>query len=142
MQLKQKDLAYLSGLNVMFLIDYGYFTNDDLKWNNFTFTWHERIQPIMFNTEIRLAKEKEFWIMKLREKRGKLSVKLSDCFNRVKEFKFKDKIADAEIIAKEIKGIGIEIEEFLKEVCSFFLFKSKFIKCIILNLIEINRKLL
>jgi len=119
-------LAYVSGLNVMFLIDYGYFTSEDLKWNNYTFTWYERIQPILLNTEIRLAKEKEFWIMKLREKRGKLSVKLSDCLNRVKEFKLKDKIADAEIIVKEIKGIGIEIEEFLKDV--FYYFFSEFIK--------------
>lgn len=68
------------------------------------------------NTEIKLLKEKDSWIYKLREKRGKLSVRLSDCFSVVQEFKTRDKLFEAEQIHRELMDISAEIEEFNKEV--------------------------
>lgn len=91
-------------------------SREDLKWNNYTFTWYDNIQPMLKNTEIKLLKEKDSWIYKLREKRGKLSVRLSDCFSVVQEFKTRDKLFEAEQIHRELMDISAEIEEFNKEV--------------------------
>lgn len=111
-----KELIHESAQNVLFFLDYAIMSKDDLKWNNYTFTWYDNIQPMLRNTEIKLLKEKDTWIYKLRDKRGKLSIRLSDCINRVREFKLRDKIFEAEQINKELKDMTLEIEEFNKEV--------------------------
>lgn len=84
------------------------------------------------NTEIKLLKEKDNWIYRLRDKRAKLSVRLSDCLSRVAEFKLRDKIFEAEQINGELKEISLEINEFNKEVLTTFLY---FIKCIFLDIL-------
>lgn len=109
-------MIHQSALNVLFLIDYATFTKDDLKWNNYVFTWIDTLQPILKNSENKLAKEKDNWIVKLKEKRAKLSIRLSDCLNRVRELKQKDRISEAEAISNELKSMSNDIDEFLKEV--------------------------
>lgn len=111
-----KDLIYTSGLNVLFLIDYGFFSKEDLRWNNYTFTWLDNIQPILRNAENRFLKEKDNWIANLREKRSKLLIKLNDCLNRVRDLKQKERISEAESIVNDLKLMAQEIEEFNKEV--------------------------
>jgi hypothetical protein len=111
-----KDLIYTSGLNVLFLIDYGFFSKEDLRWNNYTFTWLDNIQPILRNAENRFLKEKDNWITNLRDKRSKLLIKLNDCLNRVRDLKQKERISEAESIVNDLKLMAQEIEEFNKEV--------------------------
>lgn len=111
-----KDLINKSGLSVMFIADYGFFSNEDIKWNNFTFTWLENIQPIIQNTETRMMREKENCINFLKEKKNKLTSSLNDCFSRVKELKQRDKISEGDLVLKDLAQISSEIEQFKKEV--------------------------
>lgn len=118
-----KELILESAQNVLFFLDYVFFSKEDLKWNNYTFTWHDNIQPILKNAEIKLLKEKDTWIYKLRDKRGKLSIRLSECLNRVKEFRLRDRISEAEDINRDLKEITVELDQFYKEVhIQFFFF--------------------
>ena len=98
------------------MIDYGFFSKEDLRWNNYTFTWLDNIQPILRNAENRFLKEKDNWIANLREKRSKLLIKLNDCLNRVRDLKQKERISEAESIVNDLKLMAQEIEEFNKEV--------------------------
>ena len=100
----------------MFLVDYAFFSPEDIRWNNHTFTWYDNIQPILRNAEVKLLKEKDNWISKLRDKRAKLTMKLNECLARVKEFKQRDKISDAEAIVTELQQMSADIEEYIKEV--------------------------
>ena len=101
---------------MLFFLDYAILSKEDIKWNNYTFTWYENIQPMLRKTEVKLLKEKDTCIYKLRDKRNKLSVRLDDCMNRVHEFRLRDKIFEAEQINKELNEITVEIAEFNKEV--------------------------
>ena len=107
----------------MFLVDYAFFSSEDVRWNNYTFTWYDNIQPILRNAEVKLLKEKDNWINKLRDKRAKLTMKLNECLTRIKEFKQRDKISDAEAIVTELQQMSADIEEFIKEVRPSALYK-------------------
>lgn len=78
------------------------------------------------NTEIKLLKEKDTWIYKLRDKRAKLTIRLIECIGRVQEFKQHEKLSEAEEINEELRKISAEIEEFNKDVVFLFL-KQKFL---------------
>lgn len=97
-------------------MDYAFLKKEDLKLNNTTFTWTDRIHPLLRAKEIQLLKEKEYWIYKLRERRGKFSLQLNDCIDEVKLFKQKDRVADAEAYIAELEKISANIEEFNKQV--------------------------
>ena len=104
-------------------MDYAFLAKEDLKLNNITFTWTDRINPLLRAKEIQLLKEKEFWIYKLKEKRGKLSLALNDCLVKVKEFKQKDRVAEAENYIQDLEQISQNIEEFNKQASDeFYLF--------------------
>ena len=100
----------------MFITDYGFFSKEDIRWNNYTFTWLDNIQPILKNTETKLIKEKENWINSLKDKRSKLSTQLNDCLARVKELKNRDRISEGDVVLKDLTQISEEIERFKKEV--------------------------
>ncbi|CAF0857841.1 unnamed protein product [Brachionus calyciflorus] len=110
-----KEMVFESAANVLFLVDYALFSKEDLKWNNYAFTWYDNIQPMLLNTELKLLKEKDDWIFRLKDKRSKLSLKIDDCFSRVKELRNKDRISDAKQIKSDINFISQEIEEYSKE---------------------------
>ena len=101
-------------------MDYAFLIKEDVKLNNITFTWVDRIQPLLKTKEIKLQKEKEYWIYRLKERRGKFSMALNECLSKVKEFKQKDRVADAEIYITELHQISDNIEEFNKEVNVLF----------------------
>jgi dynein heavy chain len=102
----------------MFIFNYGFFSNEDIKWNNFTFTWLENIQPILQNTEIRLNREKDNCINSLKDKKSKLTACLNDCLSRVKELKQRDKISEGDVVLSDLAKITNEIEKFKIEVNS------------------------
>ena len=75
----------ISAENVLFLMDYAFLKKEDIKLNNVTFRWTDRIQPLLKAKEIQLLKDKEFWIYKLRERRGKFSMLLNECLGKLTE---------------------------------------------------------
>ena len=99
----------------MFIFNYGFFSNEDIKWNNFTFTWLDNIQPILQNTEIRLNREKDNCINSLKDKKSKLTACLNDCLSRVKELKQRDKISEGDVVLSDLAKITNEIEKLIKK---------------------------
>ncbi len=114
-------MIYKSALNILFFLDYGFYTNEDLRWNTHTLTWYDNIQPMISSTEMILLRQKDLWISRTKQKCSKLFIKINDILSRVKEFKQKDKIADAEIILKDLDRIKEELDECIKEVIQIFL---------------------
>ena len=104
-------------MNVIFIADYGFFSKEDIKWNNYTFTWLENIQPILKNTELKLIREKENWIVSLKDKRSKLSIQLNECLAKVKELKQRDRISEGDVVLKDLMQISSDVERFKREVC-------------------------
>ena len=45
-----KDKQEVAGQNLMFLLDYTYLSSADISTNNTTFTWAEKIVPIITST--------------------------------------------------------------------------------------------
>lgn len=45
-----QDKQEVAGQNLMFLLDYTYLSNSDISTNNTTFTWAEKIVPIITST--------------------------------------------------------------------------------------------
>ncbi len=125
-------MIYTSALNILFFLDYGFFTNEELRWNTHTLTWYDNIQPMISSTEMILFRQKDLWISRTKQKRSKLFLKTNDISTRVKEFKQKDKITDADAILKDLNKIKEELDECIKEVLknafSFKNFKIKYFK--------------
>lgn len=117
-QLKEK--IYESAQNVLFLFDYAFLSKEDMKWNNYAFTWFDNIQPMLTNTESKLIKERDDWIAKVKDRRAKLSLKIEDCLAKVKDLRQKERISEAVQIKSEIDLINSEIEYFSKEVIRIY----------------------
>ena len=100
----------------MFLLDNTLLSNEDIKLHNLTFTWYNKIQLIFNAAQIKLLNEKETWINKLIDRRGRINLKLNENYQKVKEIKTKDKISDAEHIVNFLKKISLELAEITKEV--------------------------
>ena len=100
----------------MFIFDYGFFSNEDIRWNSLTFTWPNNIQPIIQNTEIRLLREKEICINNLKERKFRLTTRLTECMARVKDLKQRDKIFEGNMVLQDLAQISNEIEYFKKQV--------------------------
>lgn len=103
-------------MNILFFLDYGFFTNEELRWNTHTLTWYDNIQPMISSTEMILYRQKDLWISRTKQKRSKLFLKTNDISTRVKDFKQKDKITDADAILKDLNKIKEELDECIKEV--------------------------
>ena len=59
--------------------------------NTYTFTWLEKIQPILDTAQIKLMNEKEIWTNKCREKRVKTLHRLCQIYAHVDDLKYRDK---------------------------------------------------
>jgi hypothetical protein len=117
-------LVNTSAQNVLYIIENAIFSKEDIKWNTYTFTWLDNLQPLISSTEIQLLKERDTWILKLKEKRVKLQVKLNECLIKVKELKQKERISDVENICQELDIISHDVEECQKEVLINYYFIS------------------
>lgn len=100
----------------MFLLDHAILTNADIKLNNLTFNWYDKIKPMFDTAQIKLLNEKELWINKVKVRRNRIHLKLHDYLNRVKDLRTKDKISEAELISKLLKTITADLAEISKEV--------------------------
>ncbi|XP_064605237.1 dynein axonemal heavy chain 3-like isoform X2 [Liolophura sinensis] len=110
-----KDKLELAAGNLLFLMDYAYLEKDDMLLNDNTFTWPDRIIPMIKNTEMKLQKEHEYATMKLRDWQNRFKSTLQEIAKRLKEFNTKDRMAEAELYLEELTDIGKKLEEYNKE---------------------------
>ncbi|KAJ8047551.1 Dynein heavy chain 3, axonemal [Holothuria leucospilota] len=115
-QLKEQ-LAVAAG-NLMFLVDYATLTKDDLLLNDNTFTWPDRILPIIRNSELKLQKEHDMAVSKLTQRQKKFTVEIQKLLDEVKAFKSKDRMAESQDYLAQLEDMQERLEAFQKEKLS------------------------
>ncbi|XP_065937642.1 dynein axonemal heavy chain 3 isoform X7 [Magallana gigas] len=113
--LQLKDKQEVAGQNLMFLLDYTYLSNSDISTNNTTFTWAEKIVPIITSTEKKLSKEHEIYSNKLKDKKKKFQEELDFTEKQVRMFQNKSNMNEAENFIQELEDIEKKLEMFQEE---------------------------
>ncbi|XP_041348477.1 dynein heavy chain 3, axonemal-like isoform X2 [Gigantopelta aegis] len=109
------DKLEIAAGNLMFLMDYAYLPRDDIVINNNTFTWPDRIMPIIQNTEAKLQKEHDYAIMKLRDWKRKFQASLDDIEKKIRLFYSRDRMAEAEKYVTELDDMEKKLAELKTE---------------------------
>ncbi|XP_041458176.1 dynein heavy chain 3, axonemal-like isoform X7 [Lytechinus variegatus] len=113
LQLKKK-LEVAAG-NLIFLMDYAYLNKDDLMLNDQTFTWPDRIMPIIRNSEMKLQKEHDYAVSKLNDWQKKFAVRIKDVMDQVKAFRTKDRMSEAQDYLDKLIDIQLKLDDFYAE---------------------------
>ena len=135
----------VAGENLMFLMDYAYLVKDDVLLNGTTFSWPERIMPMIHNTcvgcfcvcicykcyrvfltnletkniscsELKLGREHDIATSRLRDQKRRFLEALTRTQKQVVEFKSKDRMGDAESYVQLLEEIAKKLEHFNQEV--------------------------
>ncbi|XP_071815449.1 dynein axonemal heavy chain 3-like isoform X3 [Apostichopus japonicus] len=115
-QLKEQ-LEVAAG-NLMFLVDYATLTKDDILLNDNTFTWPERILPIIRNSELKLQKEHDMAVNKLSQRQKQFRADIQNLSDEVKAFKSRDRMADSQDYLAQLDDMQERLEAFQKEKLS------------------------
>ncbi|KAK6993742.1 dynein heavy chain 3 axonemal, partial [Biomphalaria glabrata] len=110
LQLKTK--LEIAAENLIFLMEYAYLPKEDINLHNTTFTWPQRIIPIINSTETKLQREHDLACNKLKEKKKQFEILLSEYSKKVKDFGMKDRMSESEKYVTELEDIAMRIEEF------------------------------
>ncbi|CAH1783206.1 unnamed protein product, partial [Owenia fusiformis] len=110
-----REKLLIAGENLMFLMDYAYLPKDDVLLNDNTFSWPDRIIPIIKSTESKLAKEHDIALNRLNAWQNKFQVKLDHIAAQIKSFSTKDRMSEAEQYVLDLENIGNKLDEFNKE---------------------------
>ncbi len=121
-------MIYTSALTILFFLDYGFFSKEDLRWNSAALTWYDNIQPMISSTELILLRQKDKWIVKTRQKQAKLFAQVNEISNKIKSFKQIDKITDANAIRLELSKISEDLNEAVEEVTQIKYFSKNFLE--------------
>ncbi|XP_053376707.1 dynein axonemal heavy chain 3-like [Mercenaria mercenaria] len=113
--LKLKEKQEVAAGNLMFLMHYGYLPKDDILLNNNTFSWAERIIPMITSTELKLQKEHDYYSNKLIDWQKRFQTQLDTVAKQLKDFSGKDRMSEAEVYTAELKDIQDKIEFFQEE---------------------------
>ncbi|XP_071486244.1 dynein axonemal heavy chain 3-like [Diadema antillarum] len=113
LQLKKK-LEVAAG-NLMFLMDYAYLIKDDIMLNDQTFTWPDRIMPIIRNSEMKLQKEHDMAVSKLRDWQKKFAARIKEVMDQVKTFRTKDRMSEAQDYLNKLIDIQLKLDDFYAE---------------------------
>ncbi|XP_069141245.1 dynein axonemal heavy chain 3-like isoform X4 [Argopecten irradians] len=113
--LELKDKQEVAAGNLMFLLEYTYLPKDDIILNNSTFSWADRIVPIITNTENKLQREHDIYCQKLRDKKKNFQNQLDETAKQVASFAHRDRMSEAENYVQDLRDIEQRLEGFLEE---------------------------
>ncbi|XP_041110137.1 dynein heavy chain 3, axonemal-like isoform X2 [Polyodon spathula] len=113
LQLKEK--LELAAANLLFLLDFAALSKEDVILNGNTFSWPDRIVPIIKNSEIRLQKEHDQAVQRLGQRQGEFSRCLAEVALLVKEFQRRERLAEAQQYVERLRDIGLTIQGFIEE---------------------------
>ncbi|XP_063719575.1 dynein axonemal heavy chain 3-like [Symsagittifera roscoffensis] len=120
-QLRIRDLVILSdeleasGFNLMFLLEHTFLSKDDLILNATSFSWPERILPIVRNSELRIMKERDAALDKLRSQQKDFTARLNATLQQVKDFRSKERMGEAERYVSELQQIDESVKQYEEE---------------------------
>ncbi|XP_033114673.1 dynein heavy chain 3, axonemal-like isoform X5 [Anneissia japonica] len=114
LQLREK--LEIAASNLLFLMDYAYLTKDDVMLNDNTFTWPNRIIPLIRNSETKLQKEHDYAVSKLNDWKKRFTARIKkEVTDEVKAFKSKDRMSEAQSYQDTLIVIDQKLDEFYKE---------------------------
>ncbi|XP_064633532.1 dynein axonemal heavy chain 3-like isoform X2 [Lineus longissimus] len=113
--LKLKEKLEIAGGNLLFLMEYAYLPKDDVLLNGNTFSWPDRIVPIIKNSEMKLQKQHDMALAKLADWQNKFTAKLEESLKAVKDFSSRDRMSEAETYQLELLEMGEKVEQFIAE---------------------------
>ncbi|XP_052058680.1 dynein axonemal heavy chain 3-like isoform X1 [Mytilus californianus] len=113
--LQLKDKQEVAVGNVMFLLTYAKLPKEDIGHNTNTFSWADRIAPIIINSDNELQKTCDIYKKRLEDRKKAFKESLNSTAAKVKGFTVKHKMSEDEKYLGEIQQIGRDIEEFTEE---------------------------
>ncbi|CAI9716307.1 dynein heavy chain 3, axonemal-like isoform X2 [Octopus vulgaris] len=110
-----KEKQEVAAANVMFMMTYVVMKREDFLLINNTFSWSNRITPIISNIENQLQKQHDLAVEKLNGWRKRILDSVSGLSKKLKEFATKDRMSEAQQILAEIRIIENQLEVLKKE---------------------------
>ncbi|CAH2277605.1 Hypothetical predicted protein [Pelobates cultripes] len=113
--LEIKDKLAVAAENLFFLLEYASLSKEDIILNGNTFSWPERIMPIITNSETRLQREHDGALLKLSRWQKEFTERIADVAIEVKEFQKKERMSEASAYVQKLNTINGKIQEFIEE---------------------------
>eukprot|EP00062_Callorhinchus_milii_P022724 gi/632980863/ref/XP_007907272.1/ PREDICTED: dynein heavy chain 3, axonemal-like [Callorhinchus milii] len=113
--LELKEKLEAAAENLVFLMHHSLLSKEDILLNGKTFSWPERIGPILRNSEMRLQREHDLAASKLVQWHNDFTRRIAETAAIVKEFQRKDRMSEAQLCLDKLEEINKIIENFLEE---------------------------
>ncbi|KAM9311612.1 dynein axonemal heavy chain 3-like [Gastrophryne carolinensis] len=110
-----KEKLAVAAENLLFLMDYASLSKEDIILNGNTFSWPQRIIPIISSSETRLQREHDGALARLVQWQKDFTKHLADVLIEVKDLQKKDRISEATTCVQKLSSINRRIQEFIKE---------------------------
>ncbi|XP_073507678.1 dynein axonemal heavy chain 3-like [Phyllobates terribilis] len=113
--LKIKDKLAVAAENLLFLMDYASLSKEDIILNGNTFSWPQRIIPIISGSVTRLQREHDGALARLAQWQKDFTKRLADVVIEVKDFQKKERMSEASTYVQKLSTINRRIQEFMEE---------------------------
>ncbi|XP_075130611.1 dynein axonemal heavy chain 3-like [Leptodactylus fuscus] len=113
--LKIEDKLAVAAENLLFLMDYASLSKEDIILNGNTFSWPQRIIPIISGSVTRLQREHDGALARLAQWQKDFTKRLADVIIEVKDFQKKERMSEASTYVQKLSTINRRIQEFMKE---------------------------
>jgi len=101
--------------NLMFLLDYATLPEEDIKLNDTTFSWPDRILPIISYSEMRLRKKNEQATDNLSGWKKEFQERVNKAVEDTEGFRTKDRLTEANTYCEQLKELGERLADYAKE---------------------------
>ncbi|XP_038666815.1 dynein heavy chain 3, axonemal-like [Scyliorhinus canicula] len=113
--LQIQDKLDIAAENLLFLVDYTSLSKKDIVLNGNTFSWPERISPLIRNSEMRLQREHDVAVSKLVQWQNDFIKRIAEAAALVKKFQKKDRMSEAQQYVQKLEDINRRLKEFAEE---------------------------
>ncbi|XP_078090943.1 dynein axonemal heavy chain 3-like [Mustelus asterias] len=113
--LQLKDKLDIAAENLLFLMDYASLSKKDIVLNGNTFSWPERISPLIKNSEMRLQREHDVAVSKLLHWQDDFTKRIAETAALLKKFQKKDRMSEAQQYVYKLEDISTRLREFTEE---------------------------
>nr|XP_015207526.1 PREDICTED: dynein heavy chain 3, axonemal-like [Lepisosteus oculatus] len=100
---------------LLFLLEWGCLSREELILYSNTFSWPHRVAPILHNSEVQLQRQRDQAVQRLRARQGALAGRLSETAALIKGFQRKERMAEAQRYVEQLQDISWTIQGFIQE---------------------------
>ncbi|KAG2469298.1 DYH7 protein, partial [Polypterus senegalus] len=113
--LQIKKQLELAATNLLFLMDCTHLSKEDMILNGNTFSWPDRIVPLMKNSKTRLQREHDKAVQRLHQRQREFSQRMAEVAKLVKGFQRRDRMSEAQQYVEQLQRINGTIQGFIEE---------------------------